>query len=185
MRFNFPIFQDTMMIACFNGMSFDKNVWPDSDANLECSKFRPERFIKDGKICVPEGHNPFGVGKHRCMGELMARANIFLFTTTLLQHFNFLVPPGHPLPTDGSLKLIFFLVFIRMKSILIFISNQHFQFLLTVPPQAFSNTRHSLSNDEIKKIMISIHRLAHELKFSIKCITSSQINHPKNLRGLV
>lgn len=110
MCLNFPIFQDTMMIACFNGMSFDKRIWPDSDTNLDCSKFRPERFIKDGKISIPEGHNPFGVGKHRCMGELMARANIFLFTTTLLQHFNFLVPPGHPLPTDGSLN--FFLVLI-------------------------------------------------------------------------
>lgn len=100
--YSLPNFQDTMMIACFNGMSFDRTIWSDSDPNLDCSKFRPERFIKDGKITVPDRHYPFGVGKHRCMGELMARANIFLFTTTLLQHFNFLVPPGHPLPTDGK-----------------------------------------------------------------------------------
>lgn len=99
---HFLILQDTMMIACFNGMSFDKTIWPDSNPDLECTKFRPERFIKDGKINIPDRHYPFGVGKHRCMGELMARANIFLFTTTLLQQFNFLVPPGHPLPTDGN-----------------------------------------------------------------------------------
>lgn len=96
-----------MMIACFNGMSFDNTIWPDSDDNLSCGKFRPERFIKDGKISVPDRHYPFGVGKHRCMGELMARANIFLFTTTLLQNFNFLVPPGQPLPTDGKSQIGF------------------------------------------------------------------------------
>lgn len=88
------------MIACFNGMSFDKKIWPDDNSDLNCYKFRPERFIKDGKIHVPEGNYPFGVGKRRCMGELMARANIFLFTTTLLQNFNLLVPPGHPIPSD-------------------------------------------------------------------------------------
>lgn len=89
-----------MIIACFNGMSFDKTIWPDTDEELNCYSFKPERFIKDGKVVIPERHHPFGVGKHRCMGELMARANIFLFTTTLLQHFNFLVPPGQDLPTD-------------------------------------------------------------------------------------
>lgn len=89
-----------MIIACFTGMCFDKTIWPDNDSNLDCYKFRPERFIKDGKVSIPDRHYPFGVGKRRCMGELMARANIFLFTTTLLQNFNFQVPPGAPIPTD-------------------------------------------------------------------------------------
>lgn len=89
-----------MIIGCFHGMSFDETIWPESNTELNCFKFQPERFIKDGKIHIPERHYPFGVGKHRCMGELMARANIFLFTTTLLQSFNFKVPPGHPIPTD-------------------------------------------------------------------------------------
>lgn len=92
--------QNTMIIACFYGMSFDKTIWPESDSEFDCFKFCPDRFIKDGKITVPERHFPFGVGKHRCMGELMARANIFLFTTTLLQNFSFQVPPGHAIPTD-------------------------------------------------------------------------------------
>lgn len=99
-NWSFFFLQDTMLIACFYGMSFDKTIWPDTDPELSCFKFNPARFIKDGKITIPERHFPFGVGKHRCMGELMARANIFLFTTTLLQNFNFQVPPGHPVPTD-------------------------------------------------------------------------------------
>lgn len=88
------------MIACFSGMSFDRTIWTDKNLDLDCYKFRPERFIKDGKISIPDRHYPFGVGKRRCMGELMARANIFLFTTTLLQNFNFRVPPNHPMPSD-------------------------------------------------------------------------------------
>lgn len=87
-----------MLIACFNGMCFDKSVWQNQD--LKLNEFHPERFIKDGKCVSPDRHFPFGVGKRRCMGELMARANIFLFITTLLQNFSFLVPPGHPIPTD-------------------------------------------------------------------------------------
>lgn len=88
------------MIACFSGLSFDKGNWTNQNPELDILEFRPERFLKDGKISIPDRHYPFGVGKHRCMGELMARANLFLFTTTLLQQFNFLVPPGHPIPSD-------------------------------------------------------------------------------------
>lgn len=87
-----------MLIACFNGMSFDETVWKDTSLSLQ--EFHPERFLIDGKVTIPDRHFPFGVGKRRCMGELMARANIFLFVTTLLQNFSFHVPPGHPLPTD-------------------------------------------------------------------------------------
>lgn len=87
-----------MLIACFNGMCLEKKVWPNSDLDLH--EFQPERFIRDGKVVIPDRHNPFGVGKRRCMGEMMARANIFLFMTTLLQQFTFKVPAGHPIPTD-------------------------------------------------------------------------------------
>lgn len=92
--------QDTMLVCCFRGMLYDKNVWKGKNQEIDIYKFRPERFLKDGKVSIPERYYPFGVGKHRCMGELMARANIFLFTTTLLQNFNFQVPPNHPLPSD-------------------------------------------------------------------------------------
>ncbi|XP_031631252.1 probable cytochrome P450 303a1 [Contarinia nasturtii] len=96
--FNIP--KDTMVVPCFYGMAFDKTIWPDSDPEMDCFKFCPDRFIKNGKIHVPERHKPFGAGKHRCIGELMARANIFLFTTTLLQNFCFQIPPGYAVPTS-------------------------------------------------------------------------------------
>lgn len=84
-----------MVIACFPGMMMDTSIWPDPQ------EFRPERFIdQDNKINIPLDYNPFGVGKRRCMGEMMARSNLFLFISTLLQNFKFLVPDGHPLPSN-------------------------------------------------------------------------------------
>jgi cytochrome P450 len=39
------------------------------------------------------------IGKHRCMGETLAKSNVFLFTASLLQKFNFSIPPGSPPPS--------------------------------------------------------------------------------------
>lgn len=47
----------------------------------------------------------FIAGKHRCMGEVLAKSNVFLFTATLLQAFTFSPVPGEEKPrqvfTDG------------------------------------------------------------------------------------
>ena len=42
-------------------------------------------------------------GKHRCMGETLAKSNVFLFTASLLQNFNFSVPPGSLPPTTDAI----------------------------------------------------------------------------------
>lgn len=91
-----------MVIACFAGMMVDDPFWQEPHV------FRPERFLNNDqtKVIVPERYQPFGIGKHRCMGELMARANLFLFIATLLQNFAFSIPAGHDLPSveplDGA-----------------------------------------------------------------------------------
>ncbi|KYQ56062.1 hypothetical protein ALC60_05045 [Trachymyrmex zeteki] len=85
--------KDTMLVANFNGILMDES-WDDPE------DFRPERFLdNDGNIITPEKYFPFGIGKHRCMGETLARSNIFIITATLLQAFNFSVVPGEPRPT--------------------------------------------------------------------------------------
>lgn len=86
-----------MVICCFTGMMTDTTIWEDPHL------FRPERFIHNGKIIIPEQYLPFGVGKRRCMGEMLAKSDLFLFISTLLQNFSFLVPPGHPIPTAKPL----------------------------------------------------------------------------------
>ena len=41
---------------------------------------------------------PFGIGKRACMGEPLARNELFLFFASLVQRLRFLPPTDHPLP---------------------------------------------------------------------------------------
>ncbi|XP_076462089.1 cytochrome P450 2B4-like [Babylonia areolata] len=62
--------------------------------------FRPERFIDaDGKLVRPEEFIPFGVGRRMCLGEALARVELFLYLSTLVQHFRFLPPEPEALPS--------------------------------------------------------------------------------------
>ena len=45
---------------------------------------------------------PFGIGKRICMGELLARNEIFLFTVNLLQNIRFLPPEKKPRPSEEN-----------------------------------------------------------------------------------
>lgn len=83
-----------MLVAMFRGIMMDDKLWE------KPAEFYPDRFLLDGRIVIPDYFYPFGVGKHRCLGETLARANLFLFITTLLQNFSFLVPEGSPLPSE-------------------------------------------------------------------------------------
>lgn len=65
--------------------------------------FRPERFFKDDRLVLPDSYLPFGFGKHRCLGETLAKANVFMFTTCLLQNFIFSIPEGHSPPTTDAI----------------------------------------------------------------------------------
>lgn len=80
--------------------------------------FRPERFLtKDGNLIQDEWLMPFGIGRRRCIGEGLARAELFLLLTHLLQTFHLKLPDSEPLPSiepiDGlslsakDFKLIF------------------------------------------------------------------------------
>ncbi|KAL6425593.1 hypothetical protein ACFW04_009618 [Cataglyphis niger] len=85
--------KDTMLIVNFNSMLMDES-WSDPE------NFRPERFLdSSGNVVTPENYFPFSIGRHRCMGEILARSNIFIITATLLQAFSFSVIPGEPRPS--------------------------------------------------------------------------------------
>ncbi|XP_035682428.1 cytochrome P450 2D9-like [Branchiostoma floridae] len=74
----------------------DPAYWPDPD------RFDPERFLdaEGNVIDKPESFLPFSGGRRVCIGEKLARMELFLFFSTLLQSFTFKAPEGAP-PTDG------------------------------------------------------------------------------------
>ncbi|XP_065357967.1 probable cytochrome P450 303a1 [Calliphora vicina] len=92
----YEIPKDTMVIACFRGMLMNPVDFPNPQ------KFEPDRYLIDGCLKVPDGYNPFGFGRHRCMGDILGRQNLFMFITTVLQNFRVEALPG-PLPDEEPL----------------------------------------------------------------------------------
>ncbi|XP_058495689.1 cytochrome P450 2U1 [Solea solea] len=71
----------------------DPSVWDDPDS------FNPARFLDDdGKLFRRECFIPFGIGRRVCMGEQLAKMELFLMVTCLLQAFKFRLPEGKPPP---------------------------------------------------------------------------------------
>uniref|UniRef100_A0A8C9NJ84 Cytochrome P450 1A n=1 Tax=Serinus canaria TaxID=9135 RepID=A0A8C9NJ84_SERCA len=73
-------------------VNHDEKLWKDPET------FNPERFLSaDGtKVNKEDGEKVlvFGLGKRRCIGENIARWQVFLFLTTLLQQLEFSVGEG-------------------------------------------------------------------------------------------
>ncbi|XP_046583342.1 LOW QUALITY PROTEIN: cytochrome P450 2U1-like [Haliotis rubra] len=74
----------------------DPDVWGDPQ------NFRPDRFLDGaGKIQKREEFIPFSLGRRVCLGEAMARMELFLFLTTMIQRFKFVPVNGKKPPMDG------------------------------------------------------------------------------------
>ncbi|XP_070287892.1 cytochrome P450 2E1 isoform X1 [Myotis yumanensis] len=73
----------TVLIPTLDSLLFDKQEFPDPD------KFKPEHFLDEkGKFKYSDYFKAFSAGKRVCVGEGLARMELFLFFTTILQHFN-------------------------------------------------------------------------------------------------
>ncbi len=73
----------------------DEKVFPDAH------QFNPERFL-DGKgnvLLKREELIPFSMGKRSCLGESLARMELFLIFASLLQKFHFKPSHEESLPT--------------------------------------------------------------------------------------
>ncbi|XP_061685178.1 cytochrome P450 2U1 isoform X2 [Syngnathoides biaculeatus] len=89
----FTIPQGTVLLPNLWSVHRDPAVWEQPDT------FRPERFLDDeGKLVRKECFMPFGIGRRVCMGEQLAKMELFLMVTGLLQAFTFRLPAGAPPP---------------------------------------------------------------------------------------
>uniref|UniRef100_A0A8C3FYD5 Cytochrome P450 n=1 Tax=Cyclopterus lumpus TaxID=8103 RepID=A0A8C3FYD5_CYCLU len=77
------------IIPNLTSVLFDKNEWETPDA------FNPGHFLNpEGKFVKRAAFIPFSAGKRVCLGENLARMELFLFFTSFMQRFSFSTPPG-------------------------------------------------------------------------------------------
>lgn len=86
--------QHAQVVPLLHAVHMDPTLWEEPE------KFNPSRFINaEGKVTKPEYFLPFGVGRRMCLGEILARMELFLFFSSLLHSFHISVPKGETLPS--------------------------------------------------------------------------------------
>ncbi|XP_066534686.1 cytochrome P450 2M1-like [Hoplias malabaricus] len=87
---NYLIPKGTTVLPLLSSVLTDPKLWKNPD------HFDPENFLDEkGQFVKSNAFVAFGMGKRACLGEAMARVELFLFFTSLLQYFTFraTVPP--------------------------------------------------------------------------------------------
>ncbi|XP_069129052.1 cytochrome P450 18a1-like [Argopecten irradians] len=83
-----------MLIPLIHSVHTDHELFP------EPKKFNPSRFIdKEGNFQGSDHVIPFFFGRRVCMGEALARSELFLFLTSMVQRFQFKPVDPDNIPT--------------------------------------------------------------------------------------
>ncbi|KAM8945946.1 cytochrome P450 2J4-like [Pelodytes ibericus] len=88
----YTIPKGTVVLTDLSSLNYDGKYWKYPH------EFSPENFLnEDGELIKPEAFLPFSAGPRVCLGENLARMEIFLIFTSLLTHFEFHWPdPSTP-----------------------------------------------------------------------------------------
>ncbi|XP_068191947.1 cytochrome P450 2K1-like [Antennarius striatus] len=79
----------TSVFPLLTSVLYDESEWENPFT------FNPSRFLdKDGKFIRKDAFLAFSAGRRVCLGESLAKMEIFLFFTSLLQQFRLTPPPG-------------------------------------------------------------------------------------------
>uniref|UniRef100_A0A8C0KJI0 Cytochrome P450 n=1 Tax=Canis lupus dingo TaxID=286419 RepID=A0A8C0KJI0_CANLU len=86
---NYYIPKGTEVITLLTSVLRDQTQWEKPDT------FNPNHFLSStGKFIKKEAFMPFSLGRRMCAGESLAKMELFLFFTSLMQKFTFQPPPG-------------------------------------------------------------------------------------------
>ncbi|ETE57129.1 Cytochrome protein, partial [Ophiophagus hannah] len=86
---DYHIPKGTIILPDMRSVLLDPEQWETPE------EFNPNHFLdKDGKFVEREEFLPFGLGQRVCVGEQLARIEIFIFLTNLLKAFSFQLPQG-------------------------------------------------------------------------------------------
>ncbi|XP_073678981.1 cytochrome P450 2B15-like [Garra rufa] len=98
----YDIPQGTMIMSNLNAIFSDKKHWKHPNA------FNPENFLdENGNFCKPESFIVFSLGPRVCLGETLARTELFLYITSLLQRIQFSWPPEpQSIDMDGIMGVV-------------------------------------------------------------------------------
>ncbi|XP_044754384.1 cytochrome P450 18a1 [Coccinella septempunctata] len=90
----FHLPKHVQVIPLLHAVHMDPNLWDDPE------RFNPSRFINaEGKVVRPEFFLPFGVGRRVCLGEILARMELFLFFSNFMHTFDVSTPADETLPS--------------------------------------------------------------------------------------
>ncbi|EGT51399.1 CBN-CYP-33D1 protein [Caenorhabditis brenneri] len=77
----YPIEKGTGVVAQISTVMLDEEVFPDP------YHFNPDRFLENGKLKKVEELIPFSIGKRQCLGEGLARMELFLFFANIFNRY--------------------------------------------------------------------------------------------------
>lgn len=79
----------TYVIPLLESVLYDKSQFEKPD------EFNPQHFLdSEGKFQKKEALMNFGAGRRLCIGVNLAKMELFIFFTSLMQRFSFCLPPG-------------------------------------------------------------------------------------------
>ncbi|CAI5448978.1 unnamed protein product [Caenorhabditis angaria] len=85
--------KDTVIVPQISTVMYDENIFPNA------MKFNPDRFLENGQLLKIEELVPFSIGKRQCLGEGLARMELFIFFANLFNQFDISLDSSNPNPS--------------------------------------------------------------------------------------